>query len=118
MPEGEHARRGTAEISPQPLFLRRSRLHRDVAVQRHDMPAAEIEGVVAEAGRPRARAEVGEVAARVRCLVVMIAWRRAGSGQVTAPGWRVATLEVSQRTGRVGVVPRRKNLAWNAVEET
>ena len=48
MPVGKRATlRVAGEIRPQPLLLRRADVHRDVAVQRHDMPVAQVVAVVA-----------------------------------------------------------------------
>src|SRR2546427_5343449 len=85
------------EIGPQPRFLRRAGAHVDVAVQRNDVPGAEIVAVVAQPGRPGLRPEVAEVTGGARRVMVVVAGRGAGARPVPAPG----------RGGAMRLVPGR-----------
>src|SRR2546427_12117333 len=92
------------EIGPQPRFLRRAGAHVDVAVQRNDVPGAEIVAVVAQPGRPGLRPEVAEVTGGAPRVMVVVAGRGAGAPLVPAPGRGVAQSTVHARGGGVRVV--------------
>ncbi len=107
VPVGQPAQAWVAgEIVLEPLHLRRGGRLRDVAVERDDVPLAQIEAVVplprrAGGGGP----EVIVVGLRVGLRVVVVAGRRMGPGLVPAPGRRVAIGELAGRPVGVGVVP-------------
>ena len=105
------------KISLQPLLLRRACLHRDVAVQRNDVPFPEIEAVVTHASGAGHRAEVSVVPLCARRFVVVIAWRRARPREVPAPRRGIAVFEVRQRSRWVSVVSRGEHRARKLVEE-
>src|SRR4029450_3569106 len=88
MPIRERARRvgRSGKIGQQPRVLRRSGACVDVAVQRNDVPAGDIEAVVAAALRSRGIAEVVVVASGAGGDVVVIARTRADARLVPAPG--------------------------------
>jgi hypothetical protein len=86
VPERQHAPLGGGtQIAAQPLVLHRARRVVDVAVQRDQVPARQVEAVVAGALRPRPGAEVGEVAGGPRRVVVVVARRRHGPALEPAP---------------------------------
>ena len=115
---GERAAlRALGKIRAQPHLLRRADVHRDVAVQRHDVPVAEVVAVIALAGRASGRAEVIEIAARVRRDIVVIAGHRLGAGLEPAPGRVVAVLVVGARAVRIGVVAHGHHGARNGVHQ-
>src|SRR2546426_12787540 len=94
------------EIGPQPRFLRRAGAHVDVAVQRNDVPGAEIVAVVAQPGRPGLRPEVAEVTRGARRVMVVVAGRGAGARLVPAPRRGVALRIARAPAAAAGVVPR------------
>src|SRR2546426_6027350 len=101
MPVGERAALGAGrQIGAQPLLLGRARPVGDLAVQRDDVPRAEVVTVVALGGITRGRAEVAEVAGRVVAHVVVIAGNRPGAGLVAAPSRGVAVRVVATRPAR------------------
>src|SRR2546428_11770233 len=79
------------EIGPQPGILRRARGRRDVAVERDDMPGAELEAVITSAGGAGRGSEVGVIRGGPGrgVLVIPGAWLRARL--VPAPG-RIVTV--------------------------
>src|SRR5947207_12256596 len=134
MPVGDRAaRRARGEIGAEPLLLCRPCGGRDAAVQRHDVPVAQVVAVVALAGGPSRRAEIVEVRLGAALLVLDLAGRGAGARLMAAPGRVVALVEpipgavvvrevagsedgardpVEQRGGRgVVAVPARRDVA-------
>src|SRR6266571_6728844 len=71
-------RRMGGEIGAQPPHLRGARRYVELAVERDDVPGAQVVAVVAQAGRARQGSEVVEVAAGARRFVVVVAGDRAG----------------------------------------
>src|SRR5689334_903599 len=82
------------QIGSQPVRLRRSAVGSDVAVQRDDVPGAEIEAVIALTEGAGILAKVLEVWRGSRCCVVVIAGRRSCAELEAAPRGLVAVLEV------------------------
>ena len=118
MPVGERAALGARrEIGAQPLLLGRARPMRDLAVQRDDMPGAEVVTVVALGGITRRGPEVAEVAGRVVTHIVVIPGDRAGARLVAAPGGRVAVGVVATRPVGIGVVAQREHGARDRVHQ-
>src|SRR5271165_844277 len=90
MPVGKRAgRRVCGEIRRQPPLLGGTCLTSPdrpaVAIERDEVPAGEIEAVVAFVLIPRGSAEVSEVAAGERCLILVIAGRRVGDALLRTP---------------------------------
>src|SRR5213080_1328477 len=93
------------EVSPEPLLLSRASVHRDVAVERHDVPRAEIVAVVPLGRIARRGPEVGEVVRGGRARVVLVVAERGARARVVPPPARVVTaLVVRERPTRVDVV--------------
>src|SRR5689334_19498311 len=101
----------------QPLTLGRVRVHRDIAVQRKDLPVAFAIGVVTEPRRSRALSKIIKVGNRARRVVVMIAGRGPGSRLVTAPGRVITIQKITDRSGGVGVVACREDRSLQTVEQ-
>src|SRR5512143_2188449 len=71
VPIGQRALLGVGrQVGTQPRLLRRAGAHVHLAVQRNDVPVAQIVAVVAPSRRPRGVAEVGEVARGAGGVVV------------------------------------------------
>ena len=118
MPVGERAALGARrEIGEQPLLLGRARPMGDLAVQRDDMPGAEVVTVVALGGITRRGTEVAEVAGRVVTHIVVIPGDRPSARLVAAPGGRVAVRVVATRPVRVGVVAQHEDGARDGVHQ-
>src|SRR5438552_9718955 len=105
------SRRVRGEIGAQPRFLGRSRAtaadEDAVAVQRDDVPAAEVVAVPTLRGIPGNRAPVAEVAAWALIAVVMVPWGWTCSGLELAPARLVARGELSRGAVFVGEVAER-----------
>ena len=107
-----------SEVSPEPLLLRRARAHRDVAVERHDVPGAEIVAVVSLGGIARRGPEVGEVVRGGRARVVLVVAERGARARVVPPPARVVTaLVVRERPTRVDVVTEGEHGAGDRVKD-
>src|SRR5205823_12539317 len=104
------------EISPEPLLLRRPGAHVEVAVQRDDVPGAEVEAVIALARLARRRTEVAEIARSSGGVVVVVAGNRPGAGLVPAPSRIVAVGVFGAGTVRVRIIARREHGAGDRVE--
>src|SRR5688572_8817246 len=95
MPVGQRAAPGARrEVGPQPLLLSGAGGHADAAVQRNDVPIAEVVAVVSPAGRTRVGAEVGIVWGGARRVVLVVPRRRTRARLVPAPGRLIAVREV------------------------
>src|SRR5207249_9447115 len=93
------------EVSPEPLLLSRARVHRDVAVERHDVPGAEIVAVVSLGGIARRGPEVGEVVRGGRARVILVVAKRGRRARlVPAPARGVADLVIGDGTARGYIV--------------
>ena len=118
VPEGDGASaRVGRQIGAEPRHLRRGGAHVDLAVQREDVPAAEIVGVVAPPRGPRRGAEVPEIPPCSRRLIVVIAGHRTGAVAMAAPAHRVAAGVVRRGSVGVGVVPGGEHGARDFVEQ-
>src|SRR5207247_8288081 len=107
-----------SEVSPEPLLLGRARAHGDVAVERHDVPRAEIVAVVSLGGIARRGAEVAEVVGGGRARVILVVAERGGGADlVPAPARVVAVLVVRERAARVDIVAEGEHGARSRVED-
>src|SRR5918998_5923381 len=97
----ESAPLGGAPVTPTNLLA--------VAVEGHDVPGAQVVGVVASAGLPRTPSEVIEVGLRPGGVVVVVASRGPGALLVLAPGGIVAVAELLAGAVLVGVVAEGKD---------
>ena len=115
MPVRERAgrRRIGGKIRPEPLLLRRARAAaadgRAVRVERDQVPAAEIEAVVALRRIARCGAEVLVVARRSRGLVLVVPGRRTGDPLHASPGRVVRRAELRERPVLVLDVAEREH---------
>ena len=115
---GERATlRARGEIGAQPLFLRRARGLRDVAVEGDDVPVAQVVAVVALRGIARRRAEIAEVPRRAGRAVLVVAGDRPGARLVPAPRGVVAVGVIGARPAGIGVVARQEHGAGDRVEQ-
>jgi hypothetical protein len=105
--EPAHHRRG----SPASAHLLAHRVEGDY------VPVASVVGVVALLGIPSRGSEVVEVARSARRIVLVVAYARLGARFVASPGGVVAGLELSVRSGAVGVVAGREDGTTDAVEQ-
>src|SRR5439155_5036901 len=88
------------------------------AVERHDVPRAEIVAVVPLGGIARRGPEVGEVIGGGRARVVLVIAKRGGGARFVPPPARgIAVLEVRERSARVNVVADREDGAGDRVED-
>src|SRR5262245_58467245 len=86
VPVGQRASRGVRrQIRSQPRLLCGARAHVDVAVERDDVPLADVVAVVAAAGGPGCGSKVAEVTRRTGSVVVVVAGRRPGARFELAP---------------------------------
>ena len=114
VPVGERARRRVCrEVGAQPLLLRRAghaaaRLGA-VAVERDEVPGAQVVAVVARAGLAGGGAEVAEVARCARRVVVMVAGDRIRVERLRAPRRRVPRRVLERAAFGVGVVAQRED---------
>ena len=92
------------QILLQPFHLRRAFARGRGAVQRDDVPGAEVVAVVAEAGRSGILAEIGEVGTAFVGDEIVVSDRRTRPFLVPSPCRFVAVGEVLGRTGLVGVI--------------
>src|SRR5215470_6586580 len=92
------------EIGPEPGILRRAGRRRDVAVEREDVPGAEVVAVIPPARRACGRTEVGIVGARARRVVFVISRGWLGAILVAPPRGVIAVVELVCRAVVVGVV--------------
>src|SRR5262245_21142144 len=106
MPVGERALRAARrEVAPQPLPLRRRIGSRQVAVQRDDVPRAQLEAVVTETSNARLRSEVFEVGRPCGIAVVLMIARHWPRSAFLAAPHRVVTVPIlTRRSAEVGVV--------------
>ena len=100
VPVGAHAASGVGgEVLLEPLVLLGAGAaaadQLAVAVQHHEVPAAEVVAVPALAALPGRGSEVGEVARGAGRAVLVVAHRRLGAPLVAAPGRVVAALELA-----------------------
>src|SRR5258706_12838541 len=86
------------EILAQPLPLRRARRIRDVAVERDDVPVAEVVAVEAEAERSGRRPEVRVIRAGATRHVIVIAWSGPRPVAVASPPRLIAVREPRRRS--------------------
>src|SRR4029453_13887938 len=97
VPVGQDAALGGGDqVGPEPALLGRPRSVVEAGVQRDQVPAAQVEAVVAAALGPGLPAEVGEVAGRSGGLVVGVARYRPGPGLEPAPGRTVGAPVLAQ----------------------
>ena len=115
---GDAARARRGEVLSQPLHLRRSLRRQYVAVQRDDVPVADLEAVIAEAALAGVLTEVAVVGAGAGGFVLVIAGCGAGPVPVASPGRLVALGELRRCALKVGVVPRGEDGALGGVEQS
>src|SRR5262249_35929828 len=101
----------------EPLLLGGARAHIEVAVERDDVPVAEVVAVIAAARGAGVLAEVPEVAARTGRVVIVVPGRRPRAGPVTPPGGSIVVRVVGVGAVRIGVVPGGDHRAANPVEQ-
>src|SRR5438105_12097422 len=107
------------QVVAQPVLLRFSQirvrvLEVQLAVERDDVPAPDVEAVVPFAGWPSAIAEVGEVGITAPAVVIVVPRRgpEHAHDSAPAPGWREAAGKIVRDalgTGRVGVVAESRD---------
>src|SRR5882724_7968769 len=118
MPVGERALRGGGgQVRLEPQLLRRTRRHGGRAVQRDDVPGAQVVAVVALGRIARGRAEVAVVARRAGGGVLSIARHGEGPPLLPPPG-RVVAIGIGGAVARrADVVARSEHSAGNRVEQ-
>ena len=89
----------------------------NIAVQRDDVPAPEIEAVVADAVRTRVGPEVLEIRHRSRSLVLVIAGNRARSALVPPPRPVVTVAVRFGGPGCVRIVAKREDCAGDGIQQ-
>src|SRR4030095_10893113 len=99
------------QLTTQPLPLGGARVHRNVAVQRIDLPRAKSVAIVAKTAWACIRAKIVEIGQSARRFIIMIARRRSRTGLVTAPRGIVAIAIVVRASRRGRVVPRSDTTA-------
>jgi hypothetical protein len=87
------------------------------AVEDHDVPVAQLVAVVALARLTSSGAEVGEVGARARGVVVMVAGRGTCPRLICSPSRVVAVRELLTSPVGVGVVAGGEHGSGNAIDE-
>src|ERR1051325_11933348 len=92
------------EIGPKPGILCRAGRRRNVAVEREDVPGAEVVAVIPAAGRPRRRSEIRVVGSRARRIVFVIPRGWLGAMLMAPPRRVIAVVELGGRAVVVGVV--------------
>ena len=106
------------EVGPEPLLLGRAGTGRGDAVERHDVPRAEIVAVVALGRIARRGPEVGEVVPGGRARVVFVVAERGARARAVPPPARVVTaLVVRERPTGVDVVTEGEHGAGDRVED-
>ena len=111
------ARLAAGEVAAEPRRLRRAAARLDVAVERHGVPAADLEAVVPQARRPGVRTEIFEVWLRARRLVLVVARHGARPASVSPPCRPVAVAELLARAVKVLIVAEREHRAADAVQQ-
>src|SRR5690606_3453026 len=118
VPVRDGAGRGVrGEVGREPRELLGAGLDVDLAVQRDDVPGAEVVAVVSLARLAGVLAEVLEVRRRARRAVVVVAGDRPRALAVPSPGRVVALRELLRRAARVRVVAEREDGAGDRVEQ-
>jgi len=111
VPISQRAARGRlCEICLQPSQFGLTGFRREVAIQRQEMPLADIKTVIKSGRRAGGGPEVVEIAVCGRGIVFMIAGRWMRTGLELAPGWRIAIGEFSVQAERIRVVADRQHL--------
>ena len=87
--------RGGGEVGLEPVVLLRAGIHRDVVVERDDVPVALVVTVVSLAGLARRGPEVVEVSGGSGGVVLVVTRYRVCPRFVPAPGRLVAVLVVA-----------------------
>src|SRR5918996_32233 len=110
VPVGQDAALGGGhQVGPQPARLGRPGAVGDAGVQRDQVPAAQVEAVVAAPPRLGPLAEVVEVAGCPGRPVLVVARHRPGPGLKTAPGRVVEAPVLAQPPARVRVVAEQQH---------
>ena len=109
------------KIRAQPGLLRRSGAAaadgRAVAVERDDVPRADLVAVVPQRRVAGGRAEIAVVAARVRRHVVMVAGRGTRVGFARSPGRVIAVRELARGSGVVDGIAEQRDRAGQRGED-
>ena len=108
---------GGGEVGLEPQLLGGAHGHRDVAVQRHDVPAPQVVAVIALRRISRRRTEVAEVSRGARRRVIEVARSRQRARVVASPGGRITVGKIGVRPGGGGIITCRKHGTGDAVEQ-
>ena len=118
VPVGERALLAVQrQVGAQPLHLRARRCDVELAVERDDVPVAQVVAVVALGWIARDSAEVTEVAWRGTVRVLVVTGYGPGTRLVTPPRGVVPLGVVGAGAHRVGVVTEGEHRAGDAVEQ-
>ena len=125
MPVGERALLGVCgKVRFEPLLLRRPGGHRDLGVQRDDVPVAEVGAVVAARGvvgrgreLPQLSREVSQVARGPGGGVIEVAGDGVGPRQLASPVRIVAAGVIGRRSGGSGGVAGHDDVPRQGIEE-
>ena len=109
--------RRPGEVVPQPGELRGPFARRDIAVQRDDVPRAEVVAEVAKPPRSRVDAEVVEVGCAGVCIPVVVARRRPSAAPMTPPAPFVTARELFRRAVRIHMVTQCEHRPRHAGDE-
>ena len=119
MPKGENAmRRRHFKVAAQPAKLRRTFGRIDVAVQRNEVPTAQLDTVVASPGLAGAVAEVRKIGRRIVAIIVVVSRNRKGTRPVTPPRRSVAITKLLGGSLRVGEIAESKDSAGMLVQKS
>ena len=118
MPVGERAALGARrQVGAEPLLLRGTDGHVQIAVEHDDVPIAQLIGVIALARVPCRDAEIVEIARRSGHVVFVVAGNRVGAPLVAPPRGRIAAAVVPRSSGGVRIVTEREYRTRDAVEQ-
>ena len=102
----------------KPLVLRRAGSGRHIAIERHDVPGANIVAVVPKTRRACDRAEVGIVGDGRRRVVLVVARRWARPSLVASPRHVVAVTVLVSGAGFVRVIAGREDHAADRIQKS
>ena len=118
VPVGECAlRRVGAQVRLEPQLLRRARRRGDRAVQRDDVPRAQVVAVITLGRIAGGGAEVAIIARRAGGGVLRVARHGVGAGLLPPPRRAVTVGIGGAIPGRADVVPRDEDRAGNGVQQ-
>jgi hypothetical protein len=106
------------KIVAQPFLLHRApKLRVSVAIQRYDVPRAEIVTIVTATGGPRLFAKVLEIRERFRRAIVVIPRRWPRALAVAAPSEAVTLDKLLRASVLINIVPCREDSPADFVEQ-